>query len=179
MKKTTAVVVTMAVCAVAIGHAANEIADKGTWPTTWPKELEPLRKQARTIRGSLVDLTTYEIPFTGRTDFESAWPCLLKVKSKGAPLVLLRGPNKSDGARINAGVRIQCPPPQAGKSATPAAPIPGTTRLRERWLWATYIELVVDGKIVDLNRIPLPADSPIIDMRFDDEMHKSLDGNSG
>ena len=30
----------------------------------------------------------------------------------------------------------------------------------------TYIELVVDGDIVDLNRIPLPADTPIIDERF-------------
>jgi len=28
------------------------------------------------------------------------------------------------------------------------------------------IELVVDGKIVDLNRIPLPANTPIIDKRF-------------
>jgi len=30
----------------------------------------------------------------------------------------------------------------------------------------TYIELAVDGKIVDLNRIPLPSDTPIIDERF-------------
>jgi len=28
--------------------------------------------------------------------------------------------------------------------------------------------LVVDADIVDLNRIPLPADSPIIDERFKD-----------
>jgi hypothetical protein len=31
---------------------------------------------------------------------------------------------------------------------------------------ATYIELVVDGNVVDLNRIPLPADAPIVDERF-------------
>jgi hypothetical protein len=31
-----------------------------------------------------------------------------------------------------------------------------------------YIELVVDGAIVDLNRIPLPADTPIVDERFKD-----------
>ena len=30
-------------------------------------------------------------------------------------------------------------------------------------IYTTYIELVVDGEIVDLNRIPLPADTPIID----------------
>ena len=28
------------------------------------------------------------------------------------------------------------------------------------------IELIVDGDIVDLNRIPLPTDTPIIDKRF-------------
>ena len=28
------------------------------------------------------------------------------------------------------------------------------------------IELIVDGEIVDLNRIPLPADAPVIDKRF-------------
>jgi hypothetical protein len=38
--------------------------------------------------------------------------------------------------------------------------------VRERWMYTSYIELVVDGDIVDLNRIPLPADTPIIDKRF-------------
>jgi hypothetical protein len=33
--------------------------------------------------------------------------------------------------------------------------------------------LVVDGKIVDLNRIPLPPDTPIIDERFKDAENKS------
>jgi hypothetical protein len=33
-------------------------------------------------------------------------------------------------------------------------------------MWTSYIELVVDGRIVDLNRIPLPVDTPIIDERF-------------
>ena len=32
------------------------------------------------------------------------------------------------------------------------------------------IELIVDGEIVDLNRIPLPPDTPIIDERFNDDM---------
>ncbi len=35
-----------------------------------------------------------------------------------------------------------------------------------------YIEVIVDGKIVDLNRIALPADTPIIDERFKDEKKK-------
>ena len=28
------------------------------------------------------------------------------------------------------------------------------------------LELVVDGKIIDLNRIQIPSDAPIIDKRF-------------
>ena len=38
-----------------------------------------------------------------------------------------------------------------------------------RLMRTNYIELIVDGKIVDLNRIPLPADTPIIDKRFIEE----------
>ena len=34
------------------------------------------------------------------------------------------------------------------------------------------IELSVDGDIVDLNRIPLPADTPIIDKRFEEVNEK-------
>jgi hypothetical protein len=30
-------------------------------------------------------------------------------------------------------------------------------------MYTTFIELVVDGNIVDLDRIALPADTPIID----------------
>jgi hypothetical protein len=37
---------------------------------------------------------------------------------------------------------------------------------------STYIELVVDGNIVDLNRISLPADTPVIDERFKGERNK-------
>jgi hypothetical protein len=37
---------------------------------------------------------------------------------------------------------------------------------------AYSIELVVDGKIVDLNRIALPADTPIVDERFSEAPQK-------
>jgi hypothetical protein len=36
----------------------------------------------------------------------------------------------------------------------------------------TYIELVVDGDIVDLNRIPLSEDTPLIDERFKNGRNK-------
>jgi hypothetical protein len=40
-------------------------------------------------------------------------------------------------------------------------------------MYTTFIELVVNGEIVDLNRIPLPTDTPIIDERFKDGPNKS------
>jgi len=131
-------------CAVGTAHADWLVADKGTWPESWPEELDSLREQSRSLRGSLADLTFYEIPFTNRKDFESAWPHILKIKSKGVPITLLRSPHKYLGT-LNAGVRIWHPPYQT------------------RNIW-----LIVDGEIVDLNRIPLPADTPIIDKRFED-----------
>src|SRR3954468_6337793 len=92
--------------------AVYSVDDKGTWPKTWPAELEPLRKQARTLTGPMVEQPHYEIPFTKREEFEAAWPHLLKVKSKGAPVVLLRSPDAELGTMMTAGVRIHGPVPQ-------------------------------------------------------------------
>jgi hypothetical protein len=35
-----------------------------------------------------------------------------------------------------------------------------------------YVELIIDGEIVDLNRIQLPPDTPIIDDRFKEPTSK-------
>jgi hypothetical protein len=95
------------------------------------------------------------------------------VKSKGAPVFLVRGPNFFLGEDSKAGAVVHCPPVgQADNPATPEAPIPGVKDVRMRWINTTYIDLAVDGDIVDLNRIPLPADTPIIDERFKDEKNK-------
>jgi thiol-disulfide isomerase/thioredoxin len=40
------------------------------------------------------------------------------------------------------------------------------SRFRPVWRARLDVELIVDGDIVDLNRIPLPADTPIVDKRF-------------
>ena len=40
------------------------------------------------------------------------------------------------------------------------------------WEKTIYIELIVDGANIDLNRTPLPADTPIIDERFKDGASK-------
>jgi hypothetical protein len=174
MKRTIALLAAIAFCGMCSAvYALYLISDSGTWPKSWPKELEPLRKQARTLEGPEAPFQHFQIPFTKREEFESAWPQLLKVKSKGAPIILVRGP-KTDFMEIKpAGVLIHSPPPgQTDNPATPEAPIPGVTDPRERWMYTTYMELVVDGAIVDLNRIPLPADTPIIDERFKDGQNK-------
>jgi hypothetical protein len=147
MKRTTAFLAAIAFCAVGPAHALYSVSLKGEWPKSWPKELETLRQQARTLVGPVVEYRHYAIPFTKREEFESAWPHLLKVKSKGASVRLMRGPNFFLGGAA-AGVVVHSPP--LGQDGT------------------TYIDLVVDGKVVDLNRIPLPADTPISDDRFKD-----------
>lgn len=153
--------------------ADYSVSDEGLWPKSWPKELESLLKQAQTYEGPLVLYRHYLIPFTKREEFEAAWPHLLKVTTKGAPIIVVRGPKTSFFSVKPAGVHIQTPPvdakPEEGFEVTveDAKNPHGTWRTS-----ATYIELVVDGEIVDLNRIPLPADTPIIDERFKEEKQK-------
>jgi len=164
MKRTTALQAAIALCVVCSVHADYSVQDEGTWPKSWPKELEPLRKQSRTLEGPLQPQLHYAIPFTKREEFEAAWPHLLKVKSKGAPVLLLRGPNFFLGEHVKAGVVVHTPPAQTGKREAPIDPAH-----LER---STYIELIVDGEIVDLNRVARPADTPIIDQRFKHEKNK-------
>ncbi len=174
MKRTAVVLAAIVVFAVASAvYALYEVSNEGTWPKSWPKELEPFRMQARTLVGPEAPLEHYLIPFTDREQFESAWPHFLKVKSKGAPIILVRGPKTNFMEIKPAGVLIHSPP--RGQNAIPAtreAPIAGVSNVRERWMNTTYIELVVDGNIVDLNRLPLPAGTPIIDERFKDAKAK-------
>jgi len=159
-------VATIAFCAVGSVYAISEGGRGGTWPKSWPKELEPLREKAWTWE-HIVGGISYDIPFPNREVFESAWPHILKLKSKGAPITLLRGPHvrawtltarspKHKPKLKTAGVIIRLPRENVSKGP----------------LSNTRIHLVVDGDIVDLNRIPLPADTPIIDKRFKDGNEK-------
>jgi hypothetical protein len=146
-------------------HADYLVQNQGTWPGSWPDELEGLRDQSRTLEGPLVPLLHYAIPFTERESFEAAWPHLLKVKTPGAPIVLRRGPSFWLGKEANAGVCVHTPP--AGQ-----APVVDIDKIGGRWERTIYLELIVDGEIVDLNRISLPPDTPIIDERFKDGIPK-------
>ncbi|MGC1276499.1 MAG: hypothetical protein WBC44_22595 [Planctomycetaceae bacterium] len=166
MKRTAAFLAAIVFCTAGSAvYALYSVNDEGTWPKSWPGELEPLREQARTLVGPMLANRHYQIPFTSREEFEDAWPHLLKVKSEGAPIILVHAP-KTDFMSIEpAGVLIHSPPKG---SRRPEAPISGVANARSRWMHTTFIELVVDGEIVDLNRITLPADTPIIDERFKD-----------
>ncbi len=181
----------------------------GTWPATWPKELEPYRKQARTV-GVMhgIQETVYEIPFNHREDFEKAWPYILTLKSPGAPLILEKSPStySVSGSTAQAGVRILCPSGGVsgtpdGKRLTAGPPWPEYLKSKsgalpeyvnnENGIWVPTdrnsrkvvlhrarvdIILITDGTIVDLNRIPLPPNTPIMDNRFK-EKHKKTEGN--
>ena len=146
-------------------YALYDVIDRGDWPKSWPAELEGLRKQARTLEGPMIPARHYAIPFKNREEFEAAWPQILKVKSKGAPVILVRGENFFlDG---KAGVVVHCPPEGQWKNPrTPEAPLEGVENTRVKWMYTNYIELLVDGEVVDLNRIPLNADGGIVDERF-------------
>jgi hypothetical protein len=84
----------------------------------------------------------------------------------------MRGPRTDFFEVKPAGVLIQTPPVQTDKLANPETPLPGEMDVRTKWMNTTFIELVVDGKIVDLNRIQLPANTPIVDERFKEEKNK-------
>jgi hypothetical protein len=151
----------------ATAYADYAASDTGTWPKSWPVELEPLRKQSRTLEGPLVLNLHYAIPFATREEFEAAWPHIVKVKRKGAPLYLKRGPNFFLGQNNMAGVVVHCPPrDQTDDPGQEQGPVSGRPDAGARPGNAYSLELVVDGKTVDLNRIALPAVTPIIDDRF-------------
>ncbi len=157
------------------------IRSRGTWPETWPEELEPCRDQAKTLDVAHgIQETVFEISFDRRKDFEKAWPYILEVRSKGGPLVLERGPStySVSGSTLDTGVRILCPPDGAAGSSQESpeyvvdqdgkwVPFDGTNRVGFIHRARVDIVLVTDGKIVDLNRIRLPGDTPIVDRRFD------------
>jgi len=72
-----------------VASAMFSTMEKGLWPTTWPKELEPLRSHARTIEVATgVQENVFEIRFESREEFERAWPAILKLKTPGAPITI-------------------------------------------------------------------------------------------
>lgn len=166
MKKT--LLAALAVFAAAsAAHALYGVNPVGTWPKSWPSKLEPLRKQARTLVGPMVDARHFAIRFNSREQFEAAWPSLLKVKTKAAPIFLVRGENFFLGEKQKAGVIVHCPPIGQNKNPqTPEKPIEGVENLRVRWMNTCYIEVVDDGEVVDFARVKVSKGTTVVDERF-------------
>jgi hypothetical protein len=130
----------------------------GTWPATWPKELEPLRKQAWTWEHADSRAKSYDIPFADRAQFEAAWPHVLAAAAldkRGMSVTLVRGPRLRVGANAKPTAGVQIFLPGTWATTRPAS--------------LTHVFLVVDGDVVDLNRIPLPQGTTITDERFKDD----------
>jgi hypothetical protein len=159
MRRSIVVLAAMVLVPAGLLYADYSVEDRGSWPESWPQELEPFRAGSRTLEGPKALLRHYAIPFTRRDVLEAAWPHLLKVKSPGAPIVLRRGPSFWLGEGSNAGVCIHTPPDGE-------VPLADAREAGGDWERTIYLELIVDGEIVDLNRLPLPPDTPIIDERF-------------
>jgi len=178
--------------------ALMTVEDRGTWPDSWPEQLEPYRKQAKTYGVAHgIQENVYEIRFDNREDFEKAWPHILTLKSKGAPLILESPPSNysRSGSTMGVGVRVLWPsmgtvgvpggkalragPPWPESLTSPTGVLPEyVVAEKETWAPADQVNragflnrarvdiiLVADGKTIDLNRIHLPADTPILDRR--------------
>ena len=160
-------------------HEAYVLHQGGDWPTSWPKELDPLRNHAGPGRFTATfwrpgeDVVHFGIRFTTREEFEAAWPHLLKVQSKGAPIILRSGRSFWLGGTSH-GVCVHQKPAiwrVSGrnlpiKSNTPVAARKPLSVLELKEKTTNSIELFVDGNIVDLNRVSLPTESRIIDKRL-------------
>jgi len=175
--------------------ASRTIYDRGVWPESWPAELDEFRAQGKTVITGTgfkdVWETSHEISFSSREKFERAWPHILSLMGEGSSIILERTPSKRWSTPIRAGVRILCPssgPVINGLHSPEHLDFESGTRpeyiVAGRGWHVAYdgdngdavdtfilrarvdIVLVVDGKIVDMNRIPLLDNTPIIDNRF-------------
>jgi hypothetical protein len=150
MKRSAVLLAAIVSCLLSSALADYGVTTRGEWPATWPEELDSLRANALTLEGPMCATQHYAIRFTDREEFEAAWPHLLTVKRAGARLVLKRGKNFFLGEDYSAGVVVHVPEGSDEQDAS-----------------IECVELVVNGDIIDLNRIQLPKDTPICDERFD------------
>lgn len=173
-KMTLAMVCTAATVLVAtISFGVYGVHEEGMWPNSWPEELESFRAQSRTFTHD--SGVIHEIPFTNREEFETAWPHILTLLSKGVALELPASPHNVFGT-MKAGVLIPTPwtgqlispdgtvHPTAAESGIPADNflLPSDRsiidkRLKER---PGKIEVIVDGEIVDWENISRRASTP-------------------
>jgi hypothetical protein len=102
--------------------------DEGKWPATWPKELEPLRNQAKTLDVATgIQEHIYTIPFETREDFEKYWPILSSLRTPGSPLTLSKAGSESGWGQFvsNAKPCVRIKGPTGGYAG-------GSTKIGER-----------------------------------------------
>ena len=149
--------------AAAADDSVYSMRQGGAWPDDWPKELATFRGltdkglRSWTFQRPGEPLVHYGIKFLTREEFETAWPHLLKVKSKGAPIILRSGPSLWLAGAWH-GVCIHTP-------AKGKRPLSEQELKESPWKATNYLELIVDGKIIDFDRMDVPVDTPIIDKR--------------
>jgi hypothetical protein len=197
------------------GFTVTTEVETGMWPKSWPKELEPLRNNARTYNvATALHEIIYEIHFQDRNVFERAWPLLLGLKSKGGTLTLCKVESTRPKQEVLfsndvPSIRIHAPESGLVGNLVAGPPWPPTALLpngelseyvtsseihgEKTWVPVTIekarnemekghfmwlmrarvdLELIIDGKIIDLNRIRIPSDTPIIDKRWPAEESK-------
>jgi hypothetical protein len=171
---------------IAAGNSENvyeiRFEDREEFEKIWPTILN-LKSKEGTLK-----LSSIEKPF----DEKVSW--FRQHFSQAKPIVRIRGPvHPAWPITFRGGMKLVPGPPwpESAKWATGELPEyvtysqdrttwvpyladPNTTWLQyladpnrpvSKWRARIDIELVVDGKIIDLNRIRLPADTPIIDKR--------------
>jgi hypothetical protein len=123
------------------------------FPAGWPVELGPYLNDAWENELGLSKNSEYVIPFQDRERFERAWPLILAIKRAEGSLTLYRAGETGPGL----------PTRLEGPSVRVIAPTHWSRSLDQD---RVDIMLVVDGKVIDLNRIPLPRNTLIIDRRW-------------
>ncbi len=143
------------------------VVNRGIWPDDWPKELETLRERSRTLEGPKQSFLNYAISFTTRDEFEAAGRTCLRSKRRA--LLLFCGGVPAFGLKMKRMLGFASIRHPKVKSRSPTG-----RNAKGNWETTNYIELIVDGEIVDLNRILLPPDTPIIDERFQSRHNQAV-----
>jgi len=162
-RMTTCVVVALVLLGLG-GDAAlarRSCSTHGSWPPDWPKELDAWRDRATTLRAApLGQDGFYTVTLEDREAFEKGWAALLDVPHADQPILALVSEPPEDVARTALGGR--CP----GRPVLQVLYYRSFGKNGEKSQEVVVgITLFVDGKIVDLNRVRIPAGYRIEDRR--------------
>jgi hypothetical protein len=107
----------------AVVHGYAVVDQGGEWPSNWPGPLEEFRARAESSysgmpTGTPINEAIYEFSFKNREEFARAWPALLKIKSKGGTLCLMKcspaSPDMTGAAARTDGPKVMIFAPPGG-----------------------------------------------------------------